>query len=187
MVELVEKIIEHFEIYELFNNIIPGTVYVALTERATTFKIKTGTIWVDLVIYYFIGLIMSRIGSQVIEKIMRKHLKKVSYEEFVKAEQKDSKVRKLSMVNNIYRTYIAVLLGVVLSVGFNYIWTFIKEYSCSKPMVIVLGCIGLMILFGKSYVKQTDYVRNRTEAVNSINKVNQIILPQEANKESIKH
>lgn len=176
-----EKILERISAYELLNNIIPGTIYVVLAEKLTPFKIQTGEIWSDLVLYYFIGVIIGRIGSLVIEKFLkwRKKLNFAPYPDYVQAEQKDKMVRELSTINNMYRTYTAVAFCLLLTVIFSFVWGLIRGLDLSKPAVIVVGCLILMVIFGKSYIKQSDYVAGRVKKINEMNKDSALILPEQ--------
>lgn len=172
MSNAIEKIFERLSNYEYINNIIPGAIYVVLTEKLTLFKIQTDNIWLDLIVFYFVGVVIGRVGALIIEKILkwRKKLNLVLYSEYVEAERKDKFVRELSIINNMYRTYTSLALCLLLTVGFSYIWILINGYKWSKPVLIVLWCIFLMLLFAKSYIKQTDYVANRVKTINESNK-----------------
>jgi len=180
MSDALEKIIERISAYEILNNIIPGTIYVVLTEKLTPFKIQTGSVWSDLVLYYFIGLVIGRVGSLVVERFLKK-VNKLHFEphsNYVKAEHKDKIVRELSTINNMYRTYTAVALCLVFTVGFDFLWALIKGCDCSKPIIIFAGCIVLMLIFDLSYIKQTAYVASRVKTINELNKEEtNIILP----------
>ena len=101
---------------------------------------------------------------------MEKKLHFEPHPDYVKAEQKDKLVRELSTINNMYWTYTAVALCVVLTVGFSFLRAVIKRSDWSKPIVIFTGCIVLMIILGKSYIKQTGYVVSRVKAINELNK-----------------
>ena len=177
MSEALEKIIEKISAYEILNNIIPGTLYVVLTEKLTSFTIQTDNLWANFVLFYFSGLVIGRIGSLVIERFLKwkKRLQFESYEKYVNAEQKDEIVRELSTINNMYRTYTAVALSLFLTVAFSFLWEVIKGYDWSSPMI---GCVILMTIFEKSYIKQTSYVASRIQTINKLNKEeSNIILP----------
>ena len=60
MSEALEKIIERISTYEIFNNIIPGTIYVVLAEKLTPLKLQTGNVWADVVLYYFFGVVIEK-------------------------------------------------------------------------------------------------------------------------------
>lgn len=171
MGDAINKIVEQISVYEFLNNIIPGTIYAVLTEKLTSFKIQTGKVWTDVVLYYFIGVVIGRVGSLVVERFLkwRKKLIFFPHSEYVEAEQKDKLVRELSTINNMYRTYTAVALCLVLTVGFSFIWALIKGSDWSKPTLIIVACIILMVVFAKSYIKQTGYVTSRVKTINKLN------------------
>ena len=174
MGEAVGKIIDRLSAYEFLNNIIPGSIYVILVEKFTTFHIRTEDVGIDLVLCYFCGLVIGRIGSLMVESILIKIkvLKKTLYSEYVKSEAKDSKVRDLSTINNMYRTYSAVAICLLFTVGFSFIWTLIKKWILSRYIVIICGCLFLLLIFAKAYVKQTNYIAERIITINKLSEEN---------------
>ncbi len=172
MSNALEKIIERISAYEILNNIIPGTIYAVLVKKLTPFNIQTDNVWSDIILCYFIGLVIGRVGSLVVERFLkwRKKLQFEPHSEYVKAEQKDELVRELSTINNMYRTYTAVALCLIITVAFSFLLTLFKKNDWSKPAVTLIGCVLLMLIFGKSYIKQTGYVANRVKTINKLSK-----------------
>jgi hypothetical protein len=70
----------------------------AAAQRISTHTFKDENIVVELFLYYFIGLVISRIGSLTIEPAMKKtkFVKFAPYKGFVNACAKDTKVELLS-------------------------------------------------------------------------------------------
>lgn len=169
MNDAIVKLIERISGYEILNNFVPGVVFIALVEKLTPFIIWTNNTWVDIVLSYFSGLIIGRIGSLFIEAPLRKHgkLKNVSHAEYVKAESKNATVRELLMINNMYRTYASVGFCLLLTVAFSEIKLHITACPLFKLIFSIIASIMLAILFGLSFVKQTEYLRSRIETVNN--------------------
>jgi hypothetical protein len=92
--------------YNLFNYLLPGTIFVAAAQRISAHRFENENIVVELFLYYFIGLVISRMGSLTVEPSMKKlkFVKFVTYKEFVSACEKDAKIEVLSEQNNTYRT-----------------------------------------------------------------------------------
>ena len=67
----MKEIINKLSSYNLFNYLLPGTVFVALTEAFTSFPFAQDDLLIALFLYYFIGLIISRIGSLFVEPFLR--------------------------------------------------------------------------------------------------------------------
>ena len=70
MEEIIKNLVEKISSYNIWNNLFPGIVFCSIVERTTRIILSTGEIWKDLFIYYFAGMIISRIGSNFIEKIL---------------------------------------------------------------------------------------------------------------------
>lgn len=171
MTDALKIIIERVSNYELLNNIIPGSIYVILTEKLTSFKIQTGDFWQDIIVFYFGGLVIGRIGSLVVERFL-KWSKKTQFEphsDYVKAENKNKLVRELSTINNMYRTYTAVAMCLAFTVIFNHLWALLEKCDWSKSVMYLVGCGLLVVIFGKSYIKQTEYISSRVKTINQLN------------------
>lgn len=180
MSNVLEKIIERISAYEFLNSIIPGAVYCVLVERFTSFRIISSQILVNLGIFYFIGTVINRIGSFVVGFAFRHWAKEkiTPYDEYVAAESKQGRVRGLMTIRNMYRSFAALSLTLLLTIIWGWVWPSITS-KWIKSGVIITGCIGLFILFGASYVRQTKFVANRVKAENKNLKDKKIILSED--------
>ena len=93
----MDKIIEKISSYHIFNNLVPGYLFLIISSQ-----IMKKNLIIDSLIYsffeaYFIGIIISRISSLVIEKIIVKiwNLKKEPYDKYIEANKKDDKLEIL--------------------------------------------------------------------------------------------
>jgi len=111
-------------------------------------------------LFYFIGLIISRIGSLLIEPLLKKVCKHsyCSYNDYIEGSQEDSKIELLSEVNNTFRTMIA--LGIVSLVTDIIVRASSKLSFISAYYSIILAVL-FIALFIASYIKQTKMVSQR--------------------------
>ena len=58
--------------YNLFNNLLPGILFVVLLSHFTEYRVSQDTLLLNLFLYYFIGLTISRISSITIEPFLKK-------------------------------------------------------------------------------------------------------------------
>ena len=102
----MKDILSKLSSYNLFNYLFPGIVFVIAAGKLTHYSLIQQDIVIGVFLYYFIGLVVSRFGSLVIEPILRKtsFLRFANYGDFVAASKKDEKLELLSEVNNTYRT-----------------------------------------------------------------------------------
>src|SRR5437879_12159517 len=102
----MKELLDKLSSYNLFNYLLPGTIFVAAAQRISAHTFKQDNIVVELFLYYFIGLVISRIGSLVIEPVMRKtrFVKFAPYKDFVRGCANDAKIEVLSEQHNMYRT-----------------------------------------------------------------------------------
>lgn len=159
MTTLIEKISS----YNLFNYLLPGVLFAALGERVTEYQFIQDDIVVGLFLYYFIGLVVSRIGSLVVAPTLRK-IKFVvfaPYGDFIRASKDDAKLELLSEQNNMYRTLISLFAVLAALKGYEGIAT-CAEFTDRTNMYILFIILFVMFLF--AFRKQTGFIRDRIEA-----------------------
>ena len=149
--------------YNLFNYLLPGVIFAVLTKELTHFSFLQDNIILGAFLYYFIGMVISRFGSLIIEPLLKKvsFLKFADYKDFVVASKKDEKIELLSEVNNSYRTFCSlfVLLGLL-----KIYELFENKYPLLKGWSAVIIIVLLLAMFLFSYRKQTNYVKKRIDA-----------------------
>ena len=120
-VYMVDTIIEKFSSYNILNYILPGIVFSIFSNKVFVFSLTSNNILENVFLYYFYGLILSRIGSLVVEPIFKK-IKLITfakYEDYIEAEKKDEKLSVLSESNNMYRTLISTFITLLLLYSIN--------------------------------------------------------------------
>lgn len=146
--------------YNLFNYLLPGTVFVVLAEHFTQHSFVQDDVLLAFFVYYFIGLVLSRIGSLAIEPALKRLrlVKLAPYKDYVRRSLEDPKIEILSEANNTYRT----LLATIVAVGLLRTSERLSQrfgFSIGADSVVLL--LALAVLFVLSYRKQTEYVRAR--------------------------
>ncbi|GAD89381.1 hypothetical protein VHA01S_019_00580 [Vibrio halioticoli NBRC 102217] len=156
MKELLTKISS----YNLFNYLFPGALFVVLLEKLTHFSLRQDDLVLGVFFYYFLGLVISRMGSVFVEPALKKLrvVKFADYADYLPASKEDGLIATLSEQNNMFRT----LCSVMMCLGGAKIWEF---YSLQYPWVIenmeAIVICGLGILFVLAYRKQTAYISAR--------------------------
>lgn len=164
----MENILEKLDSYNILNNLLPGVILDYLFKKMLGFDLVEGSILENLFLYYFLGMIVSRIGSHVIEPICKKikWVKYSDYGDFVKASRIDKKIDMLSEINNIYRTLLA---GCIILIGGKIYLFVIAKFNILSSFNKVIVLIILTTIFALSYRKQTSYVANRVKKVSEEN------------------
>lgn len=178
MEEVIKNVMEKISSYNIFNNFFPGIVFCYIVKHTTRISLANGEILENLFIYYFIGMMISRIGSMFVEKWLKSlqvkdkitktkkpFLNFAPYEKYIEASEKDAFIKVLNETNNIYRTIISVFLLVIVAKLYD--WLFYDYVKClgivGKNLICISGCLIIIMLFIYSYKKQTDYIRSRVE------------------------
>lgn len=146
--------------YNIFNYLLPGVVFVCTAKYFLKYDFTQDNDLIGAFLYYFIGMVISRFGSVVIEPISRKLriVEFADYQDFISASQDDNKIDLLSEVNNTSRTIISLFIILLVLKGY----TCVESLSNISQQVSVLILIVLiLILFIFSYRKQTTYISKR--------------------------
>ena len=141
--------------YNIFNYLFPGVVFVILLKHVTNIYLIMNDLVLGMFLYYFFGLVLSRIGSILIEPVLRctKIVQFSDYARFIQASKLDNKIELLSEVNNMHRTIIAMLVVLLVT----------SICNGSATCYLTTGLLGLVILFILSYRKQTSFITKRIE------------------------
>ena len=159
----MEKLLEKISAYQFLNYLIPGLIFVYAIEFLGIYDLEDDNLFLMLFGGYFAGMVMSRIGSLLFEKYLRKwkFIEFAPYNNFKEAESKDGKISTLSTENNTYRTLLATFAVLFLVYGLSLI-PCVFDFMHSKWMwLVILALLCLLFLF--SYKKQTSYVRKSVE------------------------
>lgn len=156
MKELVDKITS----YNLFNYLLPGILFSVFASNFTKYDFITDNIIIDAFIYYFIGLIISRFGSLVIEYILIRLglIEFASYKKYLLESKKDKKIETLLEANNMYRTLMTTFILLLLLKIFEYVEINVSYIAGFRLYILI---IGLIIIFLFAYKKQTKYINER--------------------------
>ena len=151
--------------YNLFNYLFSGVLFVVLLDAFTSYSLMQEDWVIGLFLYYFIGLLVSRIGSIIIDPILKKisfiKFKEFEYKDYVTASKQDSTIEILSEVNNTYRTLVAVCVS-LLSLKVYELFRLKFPVTSSQQVYFLLVFLLIMFLF--AYRKQSAYITRRIEA-----------------------
>jgi len=165
MESAMNELLAKLSSYNVFNYLLPGIVFAILAGDIIHYPIIQKDIVTGAFFYYFVGLVVSRFGSLIIEPLLKwlRFVNFADYKDFVAASQKDAKLDVLSEVNNTYRTLaslISLLLLVKLYMKIAERLPRLNEWNWTALAVLLL----VMFLF--SYRKQTSYITKRIAANN---------------------
>lgn len=157
----MEDLLKKVSHYQLFNFLLSGVLLVVLIKQTTGIDLIYDNVMVQFFVFYFIGLVISRIGSLLVEPSLKRLgvIKFAPYRDFLAAAKKDEKLDTLSQENNTYRTLIATFIVFALVyTAHRYAGNFIEEHTTLVTYLFA----GLMILmFTMAYRKQTTYITER--------------------------
>lgn len=156
----MKEILQKLSTYNIFNYLLPGIVFVSLLRLLTSYNLVIDEVILGAFLYYFIGMIISRIGSLIIEPILKKTsiVKFADYSKYISASKKDDKIELFSEINNMYRTFISMLIILLIIVIYE---RFLSMIIINQTIKTIIGLIALILLFIFSYLKQTDYIKKR--------------------------
>lgn len=159
----MKDLLEKLSSYSIFNYLFPGVLVAVFGTAVSSFDLLPSDIVVGVFLYYFYGLVVSRIGSLVLEPILKRVgvVQFASYADFVTASRIDEKLDVLSEQNNVYRTLASTFLCLTLLGLADWILARLPTLSAYRVQTAVLLLLALFIW---SYRKQSDYVSARVKA-----------------------
>ena len=159
----MEKVFEQLSAYEVLNNFLPGAFFCILFRWQTGVGYEVNDTVTEILVFYFVGMIISRVGSLLLEPLCKKlrFVEKESYEDYIEASKRDPKIETLSTKNNMYRTFTATvfLCGIAWAVQ-----CITEKTAVLRAVTIAGGWIALFMLLLAAYRKQNDFVCKRIRA-----------------------
>lgn len=154
----MEKIIEKIEVYHFINYLLPGILFGTIFTKIMQKNFFNDNIILSIIEYYFVGLVLSRIGFIIIKPILEK-LKIITCVKYCQCSKTDNKVELLQREANQYRTYISVFLCLtILEIYYSFI-----NNICYRISLLFLA---LTVLFILSYRKQLKFITERLQYAN---------------------
>jgi hypothetical protein len=159
----MNELLNKLSSYNLFNYLFPGVIFAFVADQVTGYHFIQQNLVYGLFLYYFIGLVVSRFGSLIIEPILKglKFLRFAEYKDFVAACKQDDKLEVLLEVNNTYRTLCSLFFLLPILKLYE-----LLEKCAPFPKVWrgILFLVSLFFLFLFSFKKQTGYIVKRIKA-----------------------
>ena len=168
--EILKFFSEKVSSYQIFTFLFPGAVFLALLSIVYSKPVPETNIWEKLFLCYTVGMIISRIGTLVLEEFLfslsnlcGQFLVRIDYKKIIQAERKDTKVNMLLQVSNTYRTMAAVFLTLLIVAAVNKCTSLDLQFSYA---LLWFNAI-MVLLFSLSFIKQYNYAKKRVEFVSS--------------------
>ena len=114
---MIKDLLERLSSYNVFNYLLPGVLFAAIGDKLTTYTLLHDDMVVALFVYYFYGLVISRLGSLIVEPLLKRSrfIRFAPYKDFVATSRVDTKIEILSEANNMYRTLCALFVCLIVS------------------------------------------------------------------------
>ena len=156
----MEKFIDKLDEYNIFNYLFPGVIFTYLLKYYVGIDIFQENIIEMLFIYYFMGSIISRIGSIIVEPILIKckFIQYAPYETYNKVCKDDKKISQFLVANNMYRT---ICSGASLLLFIKLFKEIIVMINISVNLTNTVLIILIMVLYLFAYKKQTKIIFER--------------------------
>lgn len=160
--EILKLVIDKLSQYNFLTNILPGTVLCIILKYLVGYDLIPDDYYQAGIVFYFVGMVNSRVGSLVIEPILKaiSWVKFAPYSEFFRAEKEDAKLTILSQENNVFRSYISLMFISILGYIYKNCSLDLRLSLNNESLVLI---VILFVLFLFAYKKQTSFVRKRVE------------------------
>lgn len=160
----MESLIELLGMYNVLNCLFPGVLFYSFCSESWKSYMSTDNQLAQIIVWYFVGMIIDRFGSLLVEKFLKgiKFIEFAEYNDYKKAEEKDGKkLNRLNQINNMYRGMVSLMLFLAASYAWDGSTVFISDNGDMvtfevSTMIILWVIFFLFFLF--SYRKQTEYI-----------------------------
>ena len=154
--------------YHLFNYLVPGIIYVLILSITSNFDLIQKDILKAIFLYYFIGLVISRIGSLIIEPILLKlkFFKRYNFNDYVLGSKVDKNVGNLLETGNMYRGLISMTICIALTLIIDKIQAF---FGINKNILTLILLLFLLLIFLFAWRKQNGYIKKRLKVLKNNN------------------
>ena len=152
--------------YHVLNYFIPGAIYAYLSTTWTGYDLLQTDVLAGAALYYFIGVLISRFGSLVIQPIIE-HTKLFAYEKsphWTVATMKNPKINELSESANMFRTMLSMSMVLVIAILMDRLGISVDNWVLDP---LLLASV-LIITFAFALRKQNAYVSKRIDDTVSI-------------------
>jgi len=162
----VNSIIGKLSSYQILTNLLPGAFFVWLFRVMFDVDISSESVIEAVLIYYFVGFIINRVGSVVVGQVLKhKHFQFAEHRphsDFIKAEKIDPKIGVLSEVNNCFRSFLTSVLVLPFAYGVVRLYVISNWFATYWVWFAILFLIALFFFAHK---KQTEFVSKRIQEV----------------------
>ena len=162
----MEKFLEKLSNYHILANLMPGIIYIVLSDRYFNTSIYNNNIAITLFLGYFIGIIVGRFSSLVVfllvyvikNRLFSDDSKANSYSDYIMASKNDEKLPILVQDNNLYRNICGALILLLL---YRLSIFLMRLLNISGKAAIIILFLLIIILLVFSVLKQQYYIDQR--------------------------
>lgn len=158
----MDEIIKKISSYNVFSRLFPGIVFYVLINEFTSFSLPQCGILESMFIYYFLGMCMDRVGSLVMEPILKKieFIKFSSYEDYIESSKNDNEIKTLEEISKAYRSMLSVFIVFLIIKIYEQLTNYCIFFEYAGYIIIF---VTLIVMFLYSYKKQINYVGKRID------------------------
>ena len=159
----MEEILKKLSSYNIFNYLLPGVIFAFAVDAFTDIPVIQSDLLIGVFLYYFIGLVISRVGSLVVEAVLMRigFVSKSDYESYVRAAEDDPLLPVLVEANNTYRTLSSLFIFIGGALLYD---TFATSSAVFNQVAPYVALVLLFLLFVFAYRKQSRYITNRVNS-----------------------
>ncbi|MCS3834520.1 hypothetical protein HNP10_003319 [Aeromonas veronii] len=158
----IKDLLDKLSSYNIFNHLLPGAIFCVIGTHISDIQFLQEDIVSSFFVYYFVGVIISRIGSTLVEPFLKwtRFVDFASYDKYVVASKADAKIDILSETNNMYRTLISLFISLLLLELYMVVHDYYSWISEYKDLAVF---VTLLVMFSFAYKKQTKYIKARVD------------------------
>lgn len=157
----MNDLLDKLSSYNLFSNLFPGVLFVELARVLHLVVVPDLGVLERLVAYYFVGMVISRVGSLALEPALRRIrvYPATDYAGFISAEA-DPKIAILLEQSNVYRSLAAGFLILLAWFSIGRLGL-LRANWYSHGLVVLFELGAVVVLFVLAHRKQARFIASR--------------------------
>lgn len=153
MNDVINSLFNKLSAYQLLSLMLPGASLLGILKFIFTIDIKVDeNMWWFLLASYVVGIILSRMGSLLIEEVFKKigFIEGYNVGNYIVKRKEDDMVETILTFANLYRSFSALSILLIIV-------TKVKGYGFCEYWHYYLLEVLLFLLFSFSFCKQYYY------------------------------
>ncbi len=152
----MKELFDKLSSYSIFSNLFCGAVFAVLADKFLNYSLVQQNIVTGVFFYYFIGLIISKTGSLIVDPFLRV----AGNQDLMTSAEKDERIGVLLKVSDGYRSLCALFLLLLFLKFYETLCVSLPSLAEWSSLLLTVFFLLLFLVF---YKKQMSEITKKAE------------------------